>query len=208
MDEKHSRYQMLLQRCKALPPTPTAVAHPCDESSLQGVCDAAKAGLIAPTLVGPAARIKEVAAKAGLDISAFPIVDAAFSQDSADKAVALVRAGRAEALMKGSLHTDELMGAVVRRDTGLRTARRISHCFVMDVPGHADALIITDAAVNIAPTLKDKVHITQNPIDLPPQLGPTEIRVAILSAMETVNPDVPSTLEAAPLGKMAGRRES
>src|SRR6476620_4061333 len=116
MDEKHSRYQMLLQRCKALPPTPTAVAHPCDESSLQGVVDAAKAGLIAPTLVGPAARIK--------DISAFPIVEAAFSQDSADKAVALVRAGKAEALMKGSLHTDELMSAVVKRDTGLRTARR------------------------------------------------------------------------------------
>ena len=205
MDEKHSRYQMLLQRCKALPPTPTAVAHPCDESSLQGVVDAAKAGLIAPTLVGPAARIKEVAAQARLDISAFPIVEAAFSQDSADKAVALVRAGKAEALMKGSLHTDELMGAVVKRDTGLRTARRVSHCFVMDVPGHGDALIITDAAVNIAPTLKDKVHITQNAIDLAHDLGAKEVRVAILSAMETVNPDVPSTLEAAALCKMADR---
>ena len=205
MDEKHSRYQMLLQRCKALPPTPTAVAHPCDESSLQGVVDAAKAGLIAPTLVGPAARIKEVAAQAKLDISAFPIVDAAFSQDSADKAVALVRAGKAEALTKGSLHTDELMGAVVKRDTGLRTARRVSHCFVMDVPGHGDALIITDAAVNIAPTLKDKVHITQNAIDLAHDLGAKEVRVAILSVMETVNPDVPSTLEAAALCKMADR---
>ena len=205
MDEKHSRYQMLLQRCKALPPTPTAVAHPCDESSLQGVVDAAKAGLIAPTLVGPAARIKEVAAQAKLDISAFPIVEAAFSQDSADKAVALVRAGKAEALMKGSLHTDELMSAVVKRDTGLRTARRVSHCFVMDVPGHGDALIITDAAVNIAPTLKDKVHITQNAIDLAHDLGAKEVRVAILSAMETVNPDVPSTLEAAALCKMADR---
>ena len=205
MDEKHSRYQMLLQRCKALPPTPTAVAHPCDESSLQGVVDAAKAGLIAPTLVGPAARIKEIAAKAKLDISAFPIVEAAFSQDSADKAVALVRAGKAEALMKGSLHTDELMSAVVKRDTGLRTARRVSHCFVMDVPGHGDALIITDAAVNIAPTLKDKVHITQNAIDLAHDLGAKEVRVAILSAMETVNPYVPSTLEAAALCKMADR---
>ena len=205
MDEKHSRYQMLLQRCKALPPTPTAVAHPCDESSLQGVVDAAKAGLIAPTLVGPAARIKEIAANAKLDISAFPIVEAAFSQDSADKAVALVRAGKAEALMKGSLHTDELMSAVVKRDTGLRTARRVSHCFVMDVPGHGDALIITDAAVNIAPTLKDKVHITQNAIDLAHDLGAKEVRVAILSAMETVNPDVPSTLEAAALCKMADR---
>ena len=205
MDEKHSRYQMLLQRCKALPPTPTAVAHPCDESSLQGVVDAAKAGLIAPTLVGPAARIREVAAQAKLDISGFPIVDAAFSQESADKAVALVRAGKAEALMKGSLHTDELMSAVVKRDTGLRTARRVSHCFVMDVPGHGDALIITDAAVNIAPTLKDKVHITQNAIDLAHDLGAKEVRVAILSAMETVNPDVPSTLEAAALCKMADR---
>ena len=205
MDEKHSRYQMLLQRCKALPPTPTAVAHPCDESSLQGVVDAAKAGLIAPTLVGPAARIKEIAAQARLDISAFPIVEAAFSQDSADKAVALVRAGKAEALMKGSLHTDELMSAVVKRDTGLRTARRVSHCFVMDVPGHGDALIITDAAVNIAPTLKDKDHITQNAIDLAHDLGAKEVRVAILSAMETVNPDVPSTLEAAALCKMADR---
>ena len=205
MDEKHSRYQILLQRCKALPPTPTAVAHPCDESSLQGVCDAAKAGLIAPTLVGPVARIKEVAAQAKLDISKFPLVDASFSQDSADKAVALVRAGKAEALMKGSLHTDELMGAVVKRDTGLRTARRISHCFVMDVPGHADPLIITDAAVNIVPTLKDKVHIVQNAIDLAHDLGAKEVRVAILSAMETVNPDVPSTLEAAALCKMADR---
>jgi phosphate acetyltransferase len=167
--------------------------------------DAAKAGLIAPTLVGPAARIKEIAAQAKLDISAFPIVEAAFSQDSADKAVALVRAGKAEALMKGSLHTDELMSAVVKRDTGLRTARRVSHCFVMDVPGHGDALIITDAAVNIAPTLKDKVHITQNAIDLAHDLGAKEVRVAILSAMETVNPDVPSTLEAAALCKMADR---
>src|SRR4051812_22839846 len=205
MDKKQSKYEALLERCKALPPTPTAVAHPCDESSLQAVVDAAKAGLIAPILVGPIERIKAVAAAAKLNIDKFPIIDASFSQDSADKAVALVRAGKAEALMKGSLHTDELMGAVVKRDTGLRTARRVSHCFVMDVPGHADALIITDAAVNIAPTLKDKVHITQNAIDLARDLGVKEIRVAILSAMETVNPDVPSTLEAAALCKMADR---
>ena len=205
MSQKHARYLELLERCKELPPTPTAVAHPCDESSLQGVIDAAKAGLIAPILVGPIARIKAVAAKAKLNIEKFPIVDATFSQDSADKAVAEVRAGRAEALMKGSLHTDELMSAVVKRDTGLRTARRISHCFVMDVPGHPEPLIITDAAVNIAPTLKDKVHITQNAIDLVHELGAKEARVAILSAMETVNPDVPSTLEAAALCKMADR---
>ena len=204
---KHAGYQLLLDRCKTLPPTHTAVVHPCDESSLQGAVDAAKAGLIAPILVGPEARIKEVAAKAGLDIAAYPLVDAAFSDESAEKAVELVRAGKAEALMKGSLHTDELMGAVVRRDTGLRTARRISHCFIMDVPGHAEPLIITDAAVNIAPSLKEKVDIVQNAIDLAHDLGAKEVRVAILSAMETVNPDVPSTLEAAALCKMADRKQ-
>jgi phosphate acetyltransferase len=207
MEQNHAKYRRLIERCKALPPTPTAVAHPCGESSLTGAVDAAKAGLISPILVGPAARIKEVAAKAGLDISAYPIVDAAFSQESADKAVAEVRAGRAEALMKGSLHTDELMSAVVRRETGLRTARRISHCFIMDVPGRADGLIITDAAVNIVPTLRDKIDIVQNAIDLAHDLGVSEVRVAILSAMETVNPDVPSTLEAAALCKMADRKQ-
>jgi phosphate acetyltransferase len=204
---KHAGYQLLLDRCKTLPPTPTAVAHPCDESSLQAAVDAAKAGLIAPILVGPVARIKEVATIAGLDIAAYPLVDAAFSHESAEKAVELVRAGKAEAMMKGSLHTDELMGAVVRRDTGLRTARRISHCFIMDVPGHAEPLIITDAAVNIAPSLKEKVDIVQNAIDLAHDLGAKEVRVAILSAMETVNPDVPSTLEAAALCKMADRKQ-
>ena len=207
MEKKHERYDRLIERCKALPPTPTAVAHPCDDSSLRGAVDAAKAGLIAPILVGPAARIREIAAKAGLDIAGYPIVDAAFSQESAEKAVAEVRAGRAAALMKGSLHTDELMGAVVRRDTGLRTGRRLSHCFVMDVPGHPEALIVTDGAVNIAPTLKDKIDIVQNAIDLAHDLGVTEVRVAILSAMETVNPDVPSTLEAAALCKMAERKQ-
>lgn len=207
MSNCHEKYQRLIKRCKVLPPTPTAVVHPCDENSLQGAVDAAKAGLIAPILVGPVARIREVSAKAGLDISGYPIVDAGFSHESADKAVAEVRAGRAEALMKGSLHTDELMSAVIRRDTGLRTARRISHCFIMDVPGHADALIITDAAVNIAPTLREKVDIVQNAIDLAHDLGLTDVRVAILSATETVNPDVPSTLEAAALCKMADRKQ-
>jgi len=204
---KNVRYKKLMARCKALPPTPTAVAHPCDESSLRGAVDAARAGLIAPILVGPAARIKAVAAKARLNISAYPIVEAAFSEDSAAKAVELVRAGKAEALMKGSLHTDELMSAVIRRDTGLRTGRRLSHCFIMDVPGHPDPLIITDAAVNIFPTLKEKVDIVQNAIDLAHDLGNSDVRVAILSAMETVNPDVPSTLEAAALCKMADRKQ-
>ena len=207
MVNNHKQYQWLIKRCKALPPTPTAVAHPCDVSSLQGAVDAAKAGLIAPILVGPVARIKEIASKAGINISGYPIINAEFSQESADKAVAEIRAGRAEALMKGSLHTDELMNAVLRRDTGLRTARRISHCFIMDVPGHADPLIITDAAVNIAPTLGEKVDIVQNAIDLAHDLGLTDVRVAILSAIETVNPDVPSTIEAAALCKMADRKQ-
>jgi len=205
MEQAHEKYDRLIARCKSIPPTPTAVAHPCDESSLRGAIDASRVGLIAPILVGPSARIREAASKSGLDISRFRMVEAAYSQDSAAKAVELVRNAEAEALMKGSLHTDELMGAIVKRETGLRTARRISHCFVMEVPGYPEPLIVTDAAVNIAPTLKDKVDIVQNAIDLMRDLGATEIRVAILSAMETVNPDVPSTLEAAALCKMADR---
>ena len=204
-ERKHDKYDRLIEACRSLPPTPTAVAHPCDESSLAGALDAAKLGLIAPILVGPQARIRAVAQKHGFDLSGVEIVDAEHSEQSAAKAVALVREGRAEALMKGSLHTDELMGAVVRRETGLRTARRISHCFVMDVPGHDDALIITDAAVNIAPDFVSKVDIVQNAIDLARALGLEKPRVAILSAMETVNPAVPSTLEAAALCKMADR---
>jgi len=201
----HEKYQRLIDFCKSLPPTPTAVAHPCDESSLRGAVDAAKLGLIMPTLVGPRARITELARLHGLDIGGLEIVDAAYSEDSAAKAVELVRAGKAEALMKGSLHTDELMGAVVTREKGLRTARRVSHCFVMDVPSYPETLIVTDAAVNIAPTLEDKVDIVQNAIDLAHALHFKEVRVAILSAMETVNPKVPSTIEAAALCKMADR---
>jgi phosphate acetyltransferase len=205
MDRKHEKYDQLILRCKGLAPTPTAVAHPCDRSSLEGALDAARQGLITPILVGPADRIKATAAQSDLDISGLEIVDAAHSHESAAKAVELVRLGRAEALMKGSLHTDELMGAVVRRETGLRTARRVSHCFVMDVPNHDTPLIVTDAAVNIAPTLEEKVDIVQNAIDLARALGAKEVRVAILSAMETVNPKVPSTIEAAALCKMADR---
>jgi phosphate acetyltransferase len=205
MERKHEKYQRLVEFCKKLPPTPTAVAHPCDESSLRGAVDAARLGLIAPILVGPRARIEAIAKEYGIDIAGLPIVDAPHSQASADKAVELVREGKAEALMKGSLHTDELMGAVVRRDTGLRTARRVSHCFVMDVPSYAETLIVTDAAVNIAPTMEDKVHIIQNAIDLAHALRFPEVRVAILSAMETVNPKVPSTVEAGALCKMADR---
>jgi phosphate acetyltransferase len=201
----HDKFHKLMAKAQQHPPLKVAVAHPCDQVSLESVVEAAKQNLIEPILVGPEQRIREVAAEHGLDISGFEIVDAEYSQDSAAKAVELVREGRAEALMKGSLHTDELMGAVVKRDTGLRTARRISHCFVMDVPDHDQPLIITDAAVNIAPDLKGKVDITQNAIDLARALGAPEVRVAILSAMESVNPDVPSTLEAAALCKMADR---
>jgi len=205
MERKHEKYERLLNFCKALPPTKTAVVHPCDESSLRGAVDAARLGLIAPILVGPRARIEAVAKEHKIDLSNLPIVDAPYSEASAEKAVELVREGKAEALMKGSLHTDELMGAVVKRETGLRTARRISHCFVMDVPSYAETLIVTDAAVNIAPTMEDKVHIIQNAIDLAHALRFPEVRVAILSAMETVNPKVPSTVEAGALCKMADR---
>ena len=199
------RYERLLRHAQALPPVTTAVAHPCDEISLKGAVEAARLGLIAPILIGPPDRIRAVADRAGLDISGFPLRESAHSHDSAEKAVELVREGKAEALMKGSLHTDELMGAVVARETGIRTARRISHCFVMDVPGHKDPLIITDAAVNIAPDLEAKVDIVQNAIDLGHALLFPEVRVAILSAMETVSPKVPSTIEAAALCKMAER---
>jgi phosphate acetyltransferase len=201
----HEKYQRLLDFCKKLPPTPTAVAHPCDESSLRGAVDAFKLALIAPILVGPRTRIDAVAKQHDIDIRDMPIVEAEYSEEAAAKAVALVREGRAEALMKGSLHTDELMGAVVKRETGLRTARRVSHCFVMDVPSYPETLIVTDAAVNIAPTMEEKVDIIQNAIDLAHALHFAEVRVAILSAMETVNPKVPSTVEAGALCKMADR---
>jgi phosphotransacetylase len=204
-DPQRRAYQRLIDAVSALPPAPTAVAHPCDAASLAGAVDAAKAGVIAPILVGPRAKIEAAAEAAGLDISGFEIVDAAHSHEAAAKAVALVREGRAEMLMKGSLPTDELLGAVVRRDTGLRTERRLSHCFIMDVPGYSHPLIITDAAINIFPTLEEKVDITQNAIDLAHALGNSEPKVAILSAMEKVNPKLQTTVEAAALCKMADR---
>jgi phosphate acetyltransferase len=169
------------------------------------VVEACKLRLIEPVVVGPAARIREIAMRCNIDITGLPIVDAIHSHEAAAKAVALVREAKAEVLMKGSLHTDELMCAVVARDSGIRTERRLSHCFVMDVPGHEDPLIITDAAVNIAPTLQDKIDIVQNAIDFAHAAGFPEVRVAILSAMETVNPKVASTIEAAALCKMAER---
>jgi phosphate acetyltransferase len=206
----HDKYDRLIKAAKALPKLKIAVAHPCDTASLSAVIEATDLGLIDPILIGPRAKIAAAAEALGKPISSQPIcgmrlVDVPHSHAAAEKAVDLIRAGEAEALMKGSLHTDELMGAVVRRENGLRTARRISHCFVMDVPDHPIPLIITDAAVNIAPTLEDKVHIVQNAIDLARAMRVDPVRVAILSAMETVNPKVPSTIEAAALCKMADR---
>jgi phosphate acetyltransferase len=202
---KHDKYKRLIRAAQSQSAITVAVAHPCDDVSLHGAVEAARLRLIEPILVGPQARIHDIAARTGLDISAMELVGSEHSQDSAAKAVELVTAGRAEALMKGSLHTDELMGAVVSRQAGIRTARRISHCFVMDVPNHPNALIITDAAVNIAPTLDDKVDIVQNAIDLAHAMGVDPVLVAILSAMETVSAKVPSTIEAAALCKMAER---
>ena len=201
----HTRYARLIAAAQQLPPIPTAVVHPCDEVSLSSAVEAAKLGLIEPILVGPEAKIRAVAAAAKLDISNLAIVSAEHSHGSAARAVELVREGRAQALMKGSLHTDEVMAAVVARETGIRTERRVSHCFVMDVPGYQTALIITDAAVNIAPTLEEKADIIRNAIELARAIGFEEVRVAILSAMETVTSKVNSTIEAAALCKMAER---
>jgi phosphate acetyltransferase len=198
-------YRRLIASVAALPAIPTAVAHPCDESSLAGAIDAAKMGVITPILVGPRHKITKAAAAANLDIAAYEVVDAEHSHAAAEKAVALIREGRAEMLMKGSLSTGELLGAVVKRDTGLRTARRLSHCFIMDVPNHPNVLIITDAAINVFPTLEEKIDIVQNAIDLAHALKIDNPKVAILSAMETVNPSLPSTVEAAALCKMADR---
>jgi phosphate acetyltransferase len=207
MERKHEKYQRLIDYCKELPPMPTAIVYPCDASSLGGAIEAAKLGLIAPILVGPRATIEAVAKENKISISDFSIVDAPYSEAAAVTAAQLVREGKAEAIMKGSLHTDELMGAVVKRESGLRTGRRVSHCFIMDVPGHENALIITDAAVNIAPTLDEKVDILQNAIDLGHAMQLKEVRVAVLSAMETVNAKVPSTVEAAALCKMVDRHQ-
>jgi phosphotransacetylase len=181
------------------------VAHPCEATALSGAIEAATIGLIVPLLVGPAEKIKETAAAAGIDVDKWQIVDVPHSDASAAKAVELIREGRAEILMKGSLHTDELMAAVVSREGGLRTGRRISHVFVMDVPTYHKVLIVTDGAINIAPTLEDKVDICQNAIDLAISLGLEKPKVAILAAVETVNSKMPATLDAAALCKMAER---
>jgi phosphate acetyltransferase len=199
------KYERALTKCRHLDPVPTAVAHPCDESSLAGAFEAAAQGLITPILVGPANKIRDVANRHRIDLGKTRIVDAAHSHDAAAKAVELVRLGEAELLMKGSLHSDELLGAVVARDTGLRTARRISHVFIMDVPTYHKVLLVTDAAINISPTLEDKVDICQNAIDLAVALGIATPKVAILAAVETVTSKMPATIDAAALCKMADR---
>jgi phosphate acetyltransferase len=200
-----SKYDRLIAGARDGTPAVTIVAHPCDETSLRGAIDAAAEQLIEPVLVGPEGKIRSVAAKHGIDLTGRKIVDAAHSQDAAARAVALIREGKGELLMKGSLHTDELMRAVTASATGLRTERRISHVFVMDVPGHAETLFITDAAINIFPDLDVKRDIVQNAIDLWVGVGMGTPRVAILSAVETVTTKIPSTIEAAALCKMADR---
>jgi len=199
------KYERLLERCRGLAPIPTAVAWPCEETALAGAIDAAKQGLITPILVGPAATIAELAKAKGIALGGAEIVDVADSHAAAARAVALVREGRAELLMKGSLHSDEILGAVVAKEGGLRTGRRLSHVFLMDVPTYHKVLIVTDGAINIAPTLEDKVHICQNAIDLARTFAVERPKVAILAAVETVNSRMPATLDAAALCKMAER---
>ena len=202
---REDRFVVLLNKCAGLPPMPCAVAHPCSPDSLQGAVDAARHQLITPFLIGPEARIRAVAEEAHLDISPYRLVPTEHSHESAEVAVALVRSGEAHMLMKGSLHTDELLSAVVQRTTGLRTARRLSHCFVIAVPTYPRAIMVTDAAINIAPSLEEKVDIIQNAIELAHALGTSQPKVAILSAVETVTLKIPSTLEAGALCKMADR---
>ena len=205
MSSGTGKYERLLERCAKLAPVPTAVAHPCERTALAGALEAGEKGLITPILVGPEAKIRAIAASSGIDLGATEIVDSPHSHASAAKAVEWVRAGRAELLMKGSLHTDELLGAVVARETGLRTGHRISHVFVMDVPTYHKVLIVTDAAINIAPTLEDKVDICQNAINLAIDLGVEKPKVAILAAVETVTSKMPATIDAAAICKMADR---
>jgi len=198
-------FHKFIARCKGLPAIATAVVWPMTDVALCGAVEAAAAGLIEPTLIGPEAEIKALARRLGLDIARFPILNSENEGHAAELGVSICRSGQAQAIMKGSLHTDELMKAAMQRDTGLRTARRISHVFILDTPAYARTLLITDAAINITPELEDKVHIVQNAIDLAHALGIAEPKVALLSAVETVNPKIKSTLDAAALCKMADR---
>jgi len=205
--DAHAWYKALLERCKALAPVVTAVAHPCDATAIGAAVEAADLGLIEPILVGPEAKVRQAASDAKVDIARFQLIDVPHSHAAAAEAVKLVYCGKAQLLMKGSLHTDELMHEVVATGTGLKTERRISHVYLMDVPGRATPLLVTDAAVNIAPDLLDKRDIVQNAIDLAHVMGFPLPKVAILSAVETVNPQLQSTIDAAALCKMADRRQ-
>jgi len=207
MVQPHSRSQLLIARARALGPVPTAVVYPCSRDALAGAMQARAAGLITPILIGPQARMADIAAAEQIDLGTCEIEDVAEPAAAAQRAAAMVGEGRVEALMKGSLHTDELMSVIVSRAAGLRTARRLSHVFVMDVPGHEKLLLITDAAVNIAPDLKVKADIVRNAIDVAHAIGIAEPRIALLSAVETVNPGIPSTVDAAALREMAQRGE-
>ncbi|MCU0985610.1 MAG: bifunctional enoyl-CoA hydratase/phosphate acetyltransferase [Acetobacteraceae bacterium] len=202
---QHAKFDRLIAACAGLPPLPTAVAHPCDAPSLQGVAEAAKAGLIVPLLVGPAAKIRAAAEAAAVDIGGFEIVEAPHSHAAAARAVALVHEDRARAVMKGALHSDELLHEIIKREGGLRTKRRLSHVFVLDAPGLPHLLLVTDAAINILPDLMTKADIVQNAIDLARAIGIAKPKVAIMSAVETVNPAIPSSVDAAVLSKMADR---
>ena len=202
-----SKFDELLKRCKGLEPIPTAVAHPCEASALAGAVEAADEGLIKAILCGPAAKIRAVAKEAKVKLGDIEIIDTAHSHEAAAQAVKLVREGKAELLMKGSLHTDELLGAVVARETGLRTGRRMSHVFLMDVPTYHKPIVVTDAAINIAPALEDKVDICQNAIDIAHVMGVKKPKVAILAAVETVTSKMPATIDAAALCKMADRKQ-
>ncbi|MEM9103486.1 MAG: phosphate acetyltransferase [Pseudomonadota bacterium] len=204
---RHQRYNQLIEACKLLKPIKTAVIHPCDHISLDGVVNASKMALIEPILIGPEKKIHAIAEQHDLDISLLTLINTPHSHAAAIAGVNVVNEGKAQALMKGSLHTDELMSAVVKHSGGLRTERRISHCFIIDVPNHKHTVIVTDAAINIAPSLEVKVDIVQNAIDMAIDLGIVHPKVAILSAMETVNTKVPSTIEAAALCKMADRKQ-
>ena len=199
------RYEALLEKCRGMEPIPTSVAYPCDESSLSGALDAARLGLITPILVGPEKKIQEVARDARINLANVRIVDAPDTRSAATKAVELVRKGEAELVMKGSLHSDEILAAVIAKETGLRTGRRLSHVFLMDVPTYHKVLLVTDGAINIAPTLEDKADIAQNAIDLAKAFGVEKPKVAILAAVETVNSKMPATIDAASLCKMADR---
>ncbi len=198
-------FHKFLERCKSLPAITTAVCWPLSDVALRGTVEAAAEGLIQPTLIGHEGEMKALAARIGVDISAFPILHAETEAKAAEISVAMCRSGNSQAMMKGSLHTDELMKVAMHRDTGLRTSRRITHVFVMDTPAYPRTLLITDAAINIEPELEDKIHIVQNAIDLAHALGIPVPKVALLSAVETVNPKIKSTLDAAALCKMADR---